>query len=514
MVTRNEAETRADLIDPVLRDLGWGVAEGTRINREYRIAPGRLLGGGRRTKELKADYVLWYNNRKVAVIEAKAESLPLTEGLGQAKDYAAKLGVRFTYSTNGRGFYQVDMETGVESEVDQLPSPAELWSRTHAGEPDWKRRLLDVPYETRGGTHGGRYYQESAVEAVISAIAAGSRRVLVTHATGTGKTFVAFQVAWKLFQARWNLGGTATRSPRILFLADRNGLADQAFNEFSAFAEDALVRITPHAVRKRGTPPTNGSVFFTIFQTFMSGRDADGESRPNFGAYPADFFDLIIVDECHRGGASDESEWRNILEYFSAAVQLGLTATPKRQENVDTYDYFGDPVHTYSLKEGINDGFLTPFRMRQVTTSLDEYEWTAGDAVIEGDIESGRTYKEADFNRIIEIKDREAARVKIFMDEIDQNEKSIVFCANQAHALLVRDLINQYKTSKHPNYCVRVTADDLEIGDEFLRDFQDNEKAIPTVLTTSKKLTTGVDARNVRNIVLMRPVNSLIEFKQ
>ena len=291
-------------------------------------------------------------------------------------------------------------------------------------------------------------------------------------------------------------------------------MADQAYNQFSAFPEDALVRISPKEIKKKGAPPTNGSIFFTIFQTFMSGYDNEGNPQPYFGEYPPDFFDFIIVDECHRGGANDESEWRGILEYFAGAVQLGLTATPKREENVDTYKYFGDPVHVYSLRDGINDGFLTPYRMRQITTSLDEYEWTDADSVVAGDIEAGRIYIESDFNRIIEIKEREAARVKIFMDEIDQDQKTIVFCANQAHALLVRDLINQCKVSTNPNYCVRVTADDLEIGDQFLRDFQDNEKLIPTVLTTSKKLTTGVDARNVRNIVLMRPVKSLVEFKQ
>jgi len=206
---RNEAETRADLIDPALLQMGWGSEEGTRINREYRIAPGRLLGGGRRAKSLKADYLLWHNNRKVAVIEAKAEGLSLTEGLGQAKDYATKLGVRFTFSTNGHGFYQVDMETGLEGEIARFPTPAELWDKTNSIEPEWKRRLLDIPLETMGGSHSGRYYQESAVEAVISAIAEGRKRILVTHATGTGKTFVAFQIAWKLFQAKWNQGGGA-----------------------------------------------------------------------------------------------------------------------------------------------------------------------------------------------------------------------------------------------------------------------------------------------------------------
>ena len=301
---------------------------------------------------------------------------------------------------------------------------------------------------------------------------------------------------------------------RILFLADRNILADQAYNAFSAFPDDALVRIAPDEIRKRGRVPKNGSVFFTIFQTFMTGRDAEGNPAPSFGDYPPDFFDFIVIDECHRGGANDEGNWRAILEYFAPAVQLGLTATPKRRGNVDTYAYFGEPVYIYSLKEGINDGFLTPFKVKQIATTLDHYVYTADDQLIEGEVEEGRRYTEDDFNRVIEIKEREKYRVKLFMDAIDQKQKTLVFCATQEHALAVRDLINQMKTSKDPNYCVRVTANDGALGDQHLRTFQDNEKTIPTILTTSQKLSTGVDARNVRNIVLMRPVNSMIEFKQ
>jgi type I restriction enzyme, R subunit len=229
---------------------------------------------------------------------------------------------------------------------------------------------------------------------------------------------------------------------------------------------------------------------------------------------PPDFFDLIIIDECHRGGANDESNWRGILEYFAPAVQLGLTATPKRRDNVDTYAYFGDPVYTYSLKDGINDGFLTPFKVKQIATTLDDYVFTPDDKVIEGEIEEGKRYQEPQFNRTIEIEERERYRVKVFMDQIDQREKTLVFCATQAHAALARDLINQMKKSNDPNYCVRVTAEDGERGDQWLRTFQDNEKTIPTILSTSQKLSTGVDARNVRNIVLMRPIGTMIEFKQ
>jgi type I restriction enzyme R subunit len=246
----------------------------------------------------------------------------------------------------------------------------------------------------------------------------------------------------------------------------------------------------------------------------MSGPPKDGEPSPYFGEYPRDFFDLIIIDECHRGGANDEGNWRGILEYFSPAVQLGLTATPRRKENVDTYAYFGEPVYVYSLKDGINDGFLTPFKVKQISTTLDEYVYTPDDFIVEGELEAGRRYEEADFNKIIEIKERETHRVKLFMGLIDQGEKTIVFCATQVHALAVRDLINQMKTSKDPGYCERVTAKDGNLGDEHLEAFRDNEKTIPTVLTSSQKLSTGVDARNIRNIVLMRPIKSLIEFKQ
>ena len=516
----NEAETRAEHIDPALKAAGWGVVEGSKILREYPITPGRIEGHGRRGKPLIADYVLVYRNRKLAVVEAKALDEELTEGVGQAKNYAGKLAVRYAYSTNGQGIYQVDtvgpaVPSGpLEGEVPDYPTPDELWNQTFAQANAWRDRFSTVPFEDKGGSHPSRYYQDISVDCVMEALASGLVRILLTLATGTGKTFIAFQIAWKLFHARWNLGGQPTRRPRILFLADRNILADQAYNAFSAFPEDAMVRIAPADIRKKGKVPKNGSLFFTIFQTFMSGPPKDGKPSPYFGEYPPDFFDFIVIDECHRGGANDESNWRAILEYFAPAVQLGLTATPKRKDNVDTYAYFGDPVYIYSLKDGINDGFLTPFKVKQIQTTLDYYVYTPDDTVVEGEIEAGKLYDEPDFNKIIEIKAREKKRVEILMGQINQNEKTLVFCANQAHALVVRDLINQIKTSPDPNYCQRVTANDGALGEQHLRDFQDNEKTIPTILTTSQKLSTGVDARNIRNIVLMRPINSMIEFKQ
>ena len=510
----NEAETRAEHVDPALRAAGWGVVEGSKILREYNISPGRIEGNGRRGKALTADYVLVYRNRKLAVIEAKAWDKPLTEGVGQAKDYAGKMAVRFAYATNGRGIYGIDMETGKEGEVPRYPAPEELWNLIFAKQDAWRDRFSDVPFEDKGGSHPSRYYQDIAVDRAMEAIAEGRHRILLTLATGTGKTFIAFQVAWKLFHSRWNLSREPSRRPRILFLADRNILANQAYNVFSAFPEDALVRIVPDDIRRKGKVPKNGSLFFTIFQTFMSGPPKDGKPSPYFGEYPPDFFDFIVIDECHRGGANDESNWRGILEYFAPAVQMGMTATPKRKDNVDTYAYFGEPVYIYSLKEGINDGFLTPFKVKQISTTIDEYVYTPDDKLIEGEIETGKLYTEPDFNKIIEIKEREALRVRLFMEQINQNDKTLVFCSTQDHALAVRDLINQMKTSTDPNYCQRVTANDGALGDQHLRDFQDNEKTIPTILTTSQKLATGVDARNVRNIVLMRPINTMIEFKQ
>ena len=507
----NEAQTRAEHIDPALKAAGWGVVEGSRVLHEHSITQGRLQGAGQRAKGEIADYVLVYRNTKLAVVEAKAWNKPYTEGVGQAKSYA----------TNGQQIYGIDMATGTEGDVVAFPSPDALWAQTYAEANAWRDRFAAVPFEDKGGTWQGRYYQDIAIGRVLEAITQGQDRILLTLATGTGKTFIAFQLAWKLFHSRWNLqdwrsksGGEPSRRPRVLFLADRNILADQAYNAFSAFAEDALVRIAPDEIRKKGRVPKNGSIFFTIFQTFMSGQAKDGSAAPYFGEYPPDFFDFIVIDECHRGGANDEGSWRAILDYFAPAVQLGLTATPKRATNADTYAYFGEPVFVYSLKEGINDGVLTPFKVQQIATTLDDYVYTPDDQVLEGEVEIGKRYEEKDFNKIIEIKEREAYRVKLLMEMIDQRQKTIVFCASQVHALAVRDLINQMKTSTDPNYCVRVTANDGALGEQALRAFQDNEKTIPTILTTSQKLSTGVDARNVRNIVLLRPVNSMIEFKQ
>lgn len=541
----NEAQTKHDLIEPALRDAGWGVVEGSRLLLEFPITQGRLIGQGRRAKPLMADYVLEYKNRRIGVIEAKKRDVYYTSGVGQAKDYADRLNIRYSFSTNGVQIYSIDMEAGTEGDIKRFPTPAELWEMTFPSPIEnykkeiarWRERLFSVPFEDRGGTWQPRYYQNNAISKVLEAIAAKQDRILITLATGTGKTAIAFQIAWKLFHAKWNLKRDASRRPRILFLADRNILADQAFNSFNAFDtidENIKVRIRPDEIKKRGKVPTNANIFFTIFQTFMTevqqghivpdedleypmaAEDQSDYIKPsfNFGQYPPDFFDLIIIDECHRGGANDESSWRGIMEHFSPAVQLGLTATPKRDVNGDTYEYFGEPVYTYALKEGINDGFLSPFRVREIQTNYDEYTLTSDDEIIHGEAEIGDTFTYKDYGRKIIIEQVERFRVKQFLDLINQNHKTLVFCATQVHAAYIRDLINQLSKSTNSDYCHRVTADDGGMGERYLRDFQDNEKNIPTILTTSQKLSTGVDAPEIRNIVLLRPVESMVEFKQ
>lgn len=510
----NESETRAELIDPKLKACGWGVVEDSKVLREYRITAGKIQTGGGRGKREIADYVLVYKGIKLAVVEAKSEELEVGEGVMQAKNYADKLRLETSYSSNGKAIYQICMKTGQEGLVTDFLSPMELWDKTFAEQNDWREKFAQVPFEDKSGSWQLRYYQEIAVQRTVEAIAQKKDRILLTLATGTGKTAISFQIIWKLFQTRWNLKRDGSRRPRILFLADRNILAKQAHNAFSAFPEDALKRITPDGIKKNQRVPTNGSIFFTIFQTFMSGRDEAGNPAPYFGQYAKDYFDLIVIDECHRGGANDESTWRSILEYFSPAVQVGLTATPKRKDNADTYKYFGEPIYVYSLKEGINDGFLTPFKVKRIQTTLDDYRYTSDDTLVEGEIEEGKLYEEKDFNRTIEIVERELKRVRVYLEEANQNEKAIIFCANQGHAALIRDLVNQHAKSKDPFYCVRVTANDGVQGEQFLSQFQDSDNLLPTILTTSQKLSTGVDAQNIRNIVLLRPVNSMIEFKQ
>ena len=531
----NEAQTRLDKIDPKLRDAGWGIVPGSKILVEQSayIAPGRITTTGHKNPK-KADYILEYKGIKLAVIEAKSDELDVSAGVDQAKEYADALKIRYTYSTNGNEIWFIDMGVkdskgayiipSKEQDIDDFPSPQDLWQMTFPEENPWRDKFNLCPFKRTEGRQP-RYYQEIAIKNVLEAVAKQRNRILLTMATGTGKTYTAFQICWKLTQTKWNTKGVE-RAPRILFIADRNILANQAINDFDQFPEDAMCRVTPKELKKNNYKvPTARNLYFTIFQTMMTSPNAQkaeeqgitlpegSQDQPYYMQY--EFFDFIIIDECHRGGANDESEWRKLMEYFDSAYQLGMTATPRRKDNANTYAYFGEPVYTYSLKQGIEDGFLVPFRVEISTSNIDDYQYKEGDKVRSGEVDPEKIYTESDFyNGRIQIKERDEHRVEELLGKIDPDEKTIIFCATQKHAMIVRDMVNKHKRRPASNYCERVTADDGEVGEATLRTFQDNEKLLPTILTTSYKLSTGVDARNVRNIVLMRPVQNIVEFKQ
>ena len=502
---QSEADTRANYIDPALAAADW---KPLNVIREHYFTDGRKLAGGVRGRRCFVDYLLHKDNRYLAIVEAKKESEHPTKGLQQAIDYANKLLVRFVYSSNGKQTYEFDLETGKGEYVEFYPTPEELEKRYAGKNSNLGQELRNVPFHLEGAMQP-RYYQELAVHAATDAIGQGKSRVLLTLATGTGKTFIAFQIVHKLFQSRWSRDDPGSRRPRILFLADRNILADQAINTFNPYEKD-IIKINGEEVRKRsGVVPTNAHIFFAIYQVIAERENIEGYYK----SYPSDFFDLIMIDECHRGSANEEGSWRAILDHFSSAVHVGLTATPKREANVDTYDYFGKPAFEYSLKEGINEGFLTPYRVKRIRTNLDELVLTKDDQILEG--ESGQdVYEVKDYDRKITVDDRTDLVAKAIVDHIKPLDKTIVFCEDQNHALTMRDMINQYKKIRDPHYCVRVTSDEGKVGRELLEKFQDNDKDIPTILTSSQMLTTGVDARNVRNVVLDRTVGSMVEFKQ
>ncbi len=530
----NESDTRLNKINTKLFDVGWNYVPSSKILTEqsaYIIAPGRIVKG-MKSKPKKADYLLEYKGKKLAVIEAKKDELHVSEGVEQAKLYADMLQIRYAYSTNGNKIWFIDMGVknakgeylipSKEHEVEKFPSPQELWQMTFPEADPWRDKFNECAFNR--SERSPRYYQEIAINNVLNAVAKQQRRILLTMATGTGKTYTAFQICWKLTTTKWKSDGS-TGSPRILFISDRNILADQATNDFDQFKEDAICRLTPKELKKNGYKvPKSRDLYFTIFQTMLTspreqeeedGGGHNGSDKPYYMQYPRNFFDFIIIDECHRGGANDESEWRKLMEYFESAYQLGMTATPRRKVNANTYKYFGDPVYSYSLKQGIDDGFLVPFRVEKSTSNIDTYRYQIGDKVEHGEIDEEREYREDDFsNGKIEIDDRDEHRVMELLEKIDPDEKTIVFCSSQRKAMVVKDFINKHKKRPASNYCERVTADDGEAGEAILRTFQDNEKLLPTILTTSYKLSTGVDARNVRNIVLMRPIANMVEFKQ
>jgi type I restriction enzyme R subunit len=511
-----EADTCRKYITPALQEAGWDTPPHS-IAEQRTFTDGRIVPVGDRIHRLqqkRADYLLRYTRDfTLAVVEAKAEDHDAAEGMQQAKDYAEILGLKFAYATNSLEILEFDFTTGLEQEIDRYPTPGELLARWRKAERLDEDEILDrllAPYSVVAGKTP-RYYQEIAINRAVQAILQGRKRVLLTMATGTGKTFVAFQICWKLWSSRWNSTGEYRR-PKILYLADRNVLVDDPMAKMFATFGDARHKIeSGEAIKSR-------EMYFAIYQAI-----AQDERRPGlYKEYAPDFFDLVIVDECHRGSARDDSNWREILEYFEPAFQLGMTATPLRDDNRNTYEYFGDPIYTYSLKTGIDDGFLAPYRVHRVVTTYDALGWRPYKGQRDRyDREiPDREYQTKDFERAVALKARTKAIVRHLTDYLQRNDrfaKTIIFCVDQEHASQMRQQLNNLNADlvqQYPDYVVRVTSEEGKIGKGHLSRFQDPEEPMPVIVTTSKLLTTGVDVPTCQNVVLVRVVNSMTEFKQ
>jgi len=516
----NEAETCRTMVRPKLEAAGW-LANGTRFYREQmHVTAGRVVLAGSTAKRLQKkipDYLLYFRrDMPLAVVEAKSNVKPAANGLQQAKEYANLLGLKFAYSTNGIEIIEHDNITQRESIIPEFPTPEQLLQRYQEGmalSPAVRDALAEPDYYREDKQP--RYYQRIAIDTALRAIVGGQKRCLLTLATGTGKTTVAFQICWKLWSAKWNAKNDPTRKPRLLFLADRDKLvADPMSKDFAPFGH-ARHRI-------QGKAETGREMYFALYQA-LSG----DENRPGiFRDYPADYFDLIVIDECHRGSANDEGRWRDILTYFSPAYQLGMTATPQRDDNRDTYAYFGNPLYIYSLKQGIEDGFLAPYRVHRVVTSFDAHGWrpNKGQKDKRGEVIPDRVYVTKDFERVVSVEARNkivAKHITDFLKSTDRKAKTIVFCVDQDHADIMRRELHNLNTdlaaeasARGSEYVARVTSDEGERGGGFLDKFQDPEEDFPVILTTSQLLTTGVDAPTCKNVVLFRMVNSMTEFKQ
>lgn len=510
----SEADTCRIHITPALIDAGWD--SHNQIAEQRTFTDGRVITAGakpHRKKGKRADYILSLRrHHPIAVVEAKAYDEPVESGVQQAIDYAEILGCPFAYAANGQAIVERDLLNGTETRLGAFPGPGALWGRlrAHKGFSDAQVEALETPYYN-DPHRTARYYQIIAINRAVEALLKGEERVLLTLATGTGKSYCASQICYRLWTAKWNRKGEPNRRPKILYLADRTVLLSQPMLGVFAPFGDAIHQIKGEAVKSR-------EMYFATYQQI-----AEDASKPGlYKEYDPDFFDLVVVDECHRGSAKDDSNWRQILDYFTGAAKLGMTATPKRDDNVDTYEYFGNPIYQYSLKQGIDDGFLAPYRVRRVVIDVDATGWTPtkGQKDAKGEVIPEDFYETPDFEKVIVLPERTKAMAQYltrFLQNTDPFGKTIVFCVDQAHAAAMREALiglNPELVKDHSDYVCRVTADEGDIGKGHLDRFQDIDTQSPVVLTTSDMLTTGVDAPTAKNIVLARVVNSMTTFKQ
>lgn len=517
----NEADVRLKLIDPALKKAGWNLEQISAeycVKIDYEFSNGQILFEGKNLKrgeKKKADYVLkhTHSNINLAVIEAKKSSLPANEGLSQAKQYAKALDIQFAYSSNGSSFVEYDFFTGKirELAIHEFPSPQELWQRYKDGQniTQEQERLISIPYFLE--EKEPRYYQTNAINKTIQAIAQGQKKILLVLATGTGKTYVAFQIAHRLYKAK--------KARKILYLADRNILIDQSIdNDFKPFEKITTIK----KIQNHEFDPAY-ELYFGLYQQFISGSDEESNKIEHYKALQADFFDLIFIDECHRGSAKADSLWREILEYFSPSIQIGMTATPKHDTQASNLDYFGKPLYMYSLKQGIEDGFLAPYKVIRYNFNIDinGYKPEKGKKDKEGNPIPKELYESPSFNREIYIEERTKLVAEIISDFLkytlkDRYAKTIVFCQDTIHAADMRDaLINENSDimQKEPNYICRITGND-EVGKKELFNFKRTDKTFPVIATTSKLLSTGVDTKMLKLIAIDSHIQSLTEFKQ